>query len=183
MIACLKKDLIKQCNRVQKDVMLEDLLNELQYFNTREEAFAEECVPICFVTSVRTAYSNCVVEHETDRKRYYVSLNLSQVLPHKGYDLLAFMSSLAVAKVIDCTIPKNQELMFNSQFMPIGVYNPDPGICDPVIYSHVIIEDTNADALKDALIEGNQLVPIKDMKHEGNLSELLKELIIVKEEK
>lgn len=184
MIACLKKDLLKQCNRVQKDVLLEEVLEKLRYFSTREDALKEDCVPVCFITSIRTAYSNLVVERNNEGvKRYYVSLNLNQILPHKGYDLLAFMSSLAVAKVIDCTIPKNQELMFNSQFMPIGVYNPDPGICDPIIYSHVIINDTNLEALNSALIAENKLVPIKDMRTAGNLSALLNELILVKEEK
>lgn len=183
MIACIDKSLLKVRVSVQKDVDVEEVLSKLQFFNTREEAYESGCVPLCFCTSVRTAYTNMVVEHETDRKRYYVSLNLNQALPHKGYDLVAYLSSLAVAKLIDCTLPENHKLMFNSQFTPIGVYNPDPGICDPIIYSHVIIKDDNLEALKSALLEGNQLVSIKDMNRKGNLLALLNEVLIVKEEK
>lgn len=185
MIACLKKDLLKQNIRVQKNVKLDKVLDDLKYFDTREEAYKEDYVPVCFVTAVRTAYSNLVVEHEVDHlgQRNYVSLNLSQVLPHKGYDLMMFMSSLAVAKMIDCTKQENQRLMFSSQFNPIGVYNPDPGICDPVIYSHVIINDDKVEDLRASLLPGNKLVSIQDMNTKGNLKELLNELIIVKEEK
>lgn len=184
MIACLKKDLLKQNIRVQKNVKLDKVLNDLKYFDTREEAYKEDYVPVCFVTAVRTAYSNLVVEHEVDHlgQRNYVSLNLSQVLPHKGYDLMMFMSSLAVAKMIDCTKPENQRLMFSSQFSPIGVYNPDPGICDPVIYSHIVINDDKVEDLRASLLPGNKLVSIQDMNTKGNLKELLNELIIVKEE-
>lgn len=187
MIACLRKDLLKQNLKVQKDALsvpLEEILNELKYYDTREEAYVEECVPVCFVTAVRTAYTNLVVEHETAiGKRNYVSLNLGQKLPHKGYDLLTYMSSLAVSKVIDCTNHESQRLMFNSQFCPIGVFNPDPGICDPVIYCHVIINDDKVDALRELLLPGNRLVPIQDMTTQGNIKELLNELVVVKEEK
>ena len=185
MIACLKKDLLKQNIRVQKDVKLDKVLESLEYFDTREEAYKEDCVPVCFATAVRTAYTNLVVEHEVDHlgQRNYVSLNLSQVLPHKGYDLMMFMSSLAVAKMIDCTKPENQRLMFSSQFSPIGVYNPDPSICDPVIYSHIVINDDKVEDLRASLLPGNRLVPIESMNTQGNLKELLNELIIVKEEK
>ena len=185
MIACLKKDLLKQNIRVQKNVKLDKVLESLKYFDTREEAYKEDYVPVCFVTAVRTTYSNLVVEHEVDHlgQKNYVSLNLSQVLPHKGYDLMMFMSSLAVAKIIDCTKQENHKLMFNSQFMPIGIYNPDPGICDPVIYCHVIISDDNSESLSKSLLPGNRLVPITRMTTEGNLRPLLNEIILVKEEK
>lgn len=96
---------------------------------------------------------------------------------------MMFMSSLAVAKMIDCTKPENQRLMFSSQFSPIGVYNPDPGICDPVIYSHIVINDDKVEDLRASLLPGNRLVPIESMNTKGNLKELLNELIIVKEEK
>ena len=184
MIACLKKDLLKRSLWVQKDIKLDEIMDELQYFNTREEAYKEDCVPVCFATTLRTAYTNLVVEHDTDSGiKNYVSVNLNQVLPHKGYDLVTFMSSLAVAKIIDCTKQENHKLMFNSQFMPIGIYNPDPGICDPVIYCHVIISDDNAESLSKSLLPGNRLVPITRMTTEGNLRPLLNEIILVKEDK
>lgn len=184
MIACLKKDLLKQNLKVQKSIELERVLDDLKYFNTREEAYAEECVPVCFVTAVRTAYTNLVVEHETEHgSRNYVSLNLGQVLPHKGYDLVTYMSSLAVAKLVDCTNHESQRLMFNSQFIPIGLYNPDPGVCDPVIYSYVVVNDDKVETLRELLLPGNRLVPIESMNTQGNLKELLNELIVVKEEK
>ena len=167
MIACLKKRPAQTEYSGAENVKLDKVLESLKYFDTREEAYKEDYVPVCFVTAVRTAYSNLVVEHEVDHlgQRNYVSLNLSQVLPHKGYDLMMFMSSLAVAKMIDCTKPENQRLMFSSQFSPIGVYNPDPGICDPVIYSHIVINDDKVEDLRASLLPGNRLCANRKHEH------------------
>lgn len=178
MIACISKTLLKQKNAVQKDVDIESILNNLEYFNDVKEALEKGYVPVSFITSIRTAYSNFVVKHND---KYYVSLNLAEVLPHKGYDLLMFMSSSAVAKVMDCTKRENQNIMFNSQFMPIGVYNPDVGICNPIIYCHIIVKDELAERLEKALLDGNTLEPIKSMDKTHNISALLNEIIEVKE--
>ena len=178
MIACISKTLLKQKNVVQKDVDIESILNRLEYFNDVKEALEKGYVPVSFITSIRTAYSNLVVKHND---KYYVSLNLAEVLPHKGYDLLMFMSSSAVAKVMDCTKRENQNIMFNSQFMPIGVYNPDVGICNPIIYCHIIVKDELAERLEKALLDGNTLELIESMDKTNNISALLNEIIEVKD--
>lgn len=180
MLACIPKNKIRQCNLMQKNIKIEEVLSELEYFESEEEAIKNDCVPLSFVTSIRTAYSNLVVNHEG---KYYVSLTLASVVPHIGYDLLAFMSSSAVAKVIDCTKKENQELMFQSQLVPVGVYNPDVGICNPIIYSQVVIKDDLSDSLNNSLLEGNSLESISDMKREGNMSAILNEIILVSEVK
>lgn len=178
MIACIPKGKIKQRNLMQKDIKIEEVLSDLQYFNKVEEAIEKDYVPLSFVTSIRTAYSNLVVNHGG---KYYVSLTLASVVPHRGYDLLAFMSSSAVAKIIDCTKKENQELMFQSQLVPIGVYNPDEGICNPILYTQVIVKDDLSSVLENSLLEGNKLEPISEMNREGNISAILNEIIIVSE--
>ena len=65
--------------------------------------------------------------------------------------------------------------------MPIGIYNPDVGICNPIIYCHIIVKDELAERLEKALLEGNTLEPIEFMDKTNNISALLNEIIEVKE--
>lgn len=185
MIACISKTSFKEVNEVQKNLRLGDILRDnIKFFESKEKALEEDYVPISFLTTVRTAYSNMVVEKSVEKgKRYYTSLLLNSVVVHRGYDLLMYMTSVGVSKCIDISKPENNELLMNSQFVPVGVYNPDVGAFNPMIYCQVVFNDNSVETLQNALLDGFSLVSIKDMQRQGNLSVVLSEIFEVKEEK
>ena len=72
----------------------------------------------------------------------------------------------------------------HTQIQIIGLYNPDPAMINPIIYSHVLISDVGVESLPQYLKEGVSLVDIKTMKEncEGNIPAMLETIIEVKEE-
>ena len=76
----------------------------------------------------------------------------------------------------------DEVMLEHSQFVPIGLYNPDPTIINPIIYSHILISDVGAKEFDKYLKKGRRFLPISDIKKEGNLYALLDTLIITKEE-
>ena len=182
MIACVDTNLLNKSKEIQKDINVEKIISSIKYFESKEVALKDGFVPLCFATTVRTNYSNLVVQHNHKGfNKYYVTLHITDPIPHKGYDLVMFMSSVAISKLMDCTQQNTQKLMFNSQFIPLGLYNPDPSICDPILYSQVVVHDDMRNELEYALLEGNTLVPICNIDTLGNFTKLVDEIIIVKE--
>lgn len=179
MIACvnLKETPVK--DTMNKEVKLEEVLNSIKYFSDENEALKEGYVPLTFATSVRTCYSNLVVVNKLGK--CYHTLSISDVLPHKGYDLAMFMSSVSVSKFLDVTLPENQKMMFSAKFTPIGLYNPDPLLCNPIVYCHIIVNDCYVEQLRGALKEDYSLKPIDDIDFTNNLFALRRELLIVRE--
>lgn len=187
MILCVDSRQIPQSQEVQKKVSLDEIMSHTKYFNTVEEALkCEEAVyvPIDFMVSIRSAFTNQVLERDcadTNEKRYYINMTHVDVLPHKGYDLIMYLASVGVMNSINYTAGFDS-LMMKSQFCPIGFYNPDPDILNPIVYSHIILHDDTLEQFKTFLKEDFHFVHIDDMKREGNLSAILDTLICVKEE-
>lgn len=186
MILCVDIKSMKKSPEVQKDINLEDLLlNHTKYFETREEAFREDYAPLNFSVSVRSMYSNLVLQIDKDKEfRYYTNLTNIQEFPHKGYDLVMYLTSIGLMHSINYKLGFDELMMNHSQFVPIGVYNPNPLIVSPIVYSHVILSDEGAEKLKDFLKGDRHLVSIDEMKEnsEGNIHAMLDTLIKVKEE-
>lgn len=201
-ILCVLKDSLKESPHMQKQKAVLDVLNKVEFFPT--ESIPDEYVPVSFATTLRTACTNLVVENispmevvklppyssnknfveEHTRYTYAKFLSLTDTtIDYKGLDLLMYMSGLAVNCYFDTTSPEASPLVMTSQFLPIGLYNPDMGLCNPIFYSQVIFNDGLNFKLKDVLYEGNCLVPISEMHKENNLPEILKQIVIVKEEK
>ena len=169
---------------VQRDVDLVDIINNhTRPFATTEEAASANYAPLSMCISVRSMYDNTVVDTDMEFKTvYYTNMVNIADFPHRGEDLIMYVSSLGVLQL--CVFsPALQEVMTrHSQFQTIGLFNPDPGLIDPMIYSHVILSDVGMKLLEPCLKKGHRVVPIADMKPEGNLKPLLDTLIIVKEE-
>lgn len=143
MILCIDIEQLKMSIAVQKDVDIDKLLREhTKYFDSEEKALEENFAPLNFAVTVRTAYSNKVLqctEKEKDIKRYYKVLGVTDPLPHKGYDLVMYLTSIGIMHCVDYKLGFD-EVMMKSQFMPIGIINTFP-IANPIIYSQVILED------------------------------------------
>lgn len=170
MILCVDIEQLKMLISVQKDVDIDKLLREhTKYFDSEEKALEENFAPLNFVVTVRTAYSNKVLqctEKEKDIKRYYKALGVTDPLPHKGYDLVMYLTSIGIMHCVDYKLGFD-EVMMKSQFMPIGVINTFP-IANPIIYSQVILEDSTLEGFNSFLKRGDdkfsyEFVDIDDM--------------------
>lgn len=195
MILCIDSSAITNVrHKVQSDINLEDiLLNHTKYFDSKEEALQAKYAPLNFATTIRTVYTNEVLQiteytkwYEKGKKRpkfkYYI--NLASVAPyvHKGLDLVMYLSSVCLMECVKYD-PSFDELMFkHSTHQPIGLYNPNSGLLDPVIYSHIIIADEVAEKFKKYLKDGFDLVPISaiEARKDGNIPALLDKIIEVK---
>lgn len=184
MILCIDTKSITNSPDVQKDVNLEDLINNhTKYYESTEEALKDYYVPIDFSVSIRSLYTNLVLEIDKgEQKSYYTNLTNVHPFLHKGYDLVMYLTSIGLMHSIDYKLGFDDLMMKHSQFQPIGLYNPDSALINPIIYTHVIISDEGAQQLQQYLKDDRKLVSISDMKYEGNFSALLKTLIEVKEE-
>lgn len=184
MFLCIDMTALKSSTDVQKDVNLEELINNhTDYYNTEEEALKNNFVPLDFSVTIRSMYSNRVVQVDKgDEKRYYTYLTRAIPCGHRGYDLIMFMTSIGVMHNIDYAHGFDELMMKHSQFVPMGIYNPDTPLLNPIIYCHVILSDEGAEEFEKFLKEDRKLVSIKDIDSKGNIKALVDTLIEVKEE-
>ena len=189
MILCVDTKALKTSAEVQTNVKLEDIINNhTKYYDSVEEALKDNYVPLDFSVSIRTLYSNLVVEIDAktedgnDKKMYYTNMSQVQQFIHKGYDLIMYLTSIGVMMNVNYSLGFDEVMLEHSQFVPIGLYNPDPTVINPIIYSHILISDVGAKEFDKYLKKGRRFLPISDMKKEGNLYALLDTLVITKEE-
>lgn len=185
MILCVDITALKTSPDVQRDVNLEDILNNhTKYYDTEVEAQKDHHVPLNFCVSVRSMYSNLVLQTNTGLdKKYYTNLTVKQPFVHKGYDLIMYLSSIGLMHCIDYRLGFDDLMMKHSQFCPIGLYNSNMPYTSPIIYSHIIISDEGAEELKNYLKSDRELVFIDNIEPRGNIPALLNTFIEVKEVK
>ena len=150
-----------------------------------EEALKDNYVPLDFSVSVRSLYTNLVLQIDKgEEKRYYTNLTNIQPFVHKGYDLIMYLTSIGIMHNVDYQLGFDDVMMKHSQFCPIGLYNPDSAIINPIIYSHIILSDEGAEQILQYLKDGRRFVNINFMNRfkQGNISALLDTIIEVKEE-
>ena len=185
MILCVDIKALKTSEKVQKDIDLEDLLvNHIKYFDNDEEALKEAYVPLDFSVTIRSMYSNKVVQIDAgEEKRYYINLTQTQEFIHKGYDLVMYLTSIGVMHIIDYAGGFDDLMMKHSQFSPIGIYNPDSAVINPIVYTHIIMSDEGMEELSKYLKCDRSIVGICTINEhkQGNLPALLETLIEVKE--
>ena len=186
MILCVDIKSLKESSEVQRDVNLGDLINNhTKYFDSVEDALKENYVPLDFSVTVRSMYSNQVLQiNKGEEKRYYVNLTNIQPFIHKGYDLVMYLSSIGIMHSIDYSLGFDELMLKHSQFCPIGIYNSVPLLVNPIVYSHILMSDEGMEELKKYLKEDRDIVPIGIMKEssKGNIKALLDTIIEVKEE-
>lgn len=185
MILCVDTKALKTSSDVQRDVNLEDIINNhTKYFSDVEEALKESYVPLDFSVTVRSLYTNLVLQiNEVDKKRYYVNLTQVQPFVHKGYDLIMYLTSLGLMHSVDYQLGVDKVMLNHSQFQPIGVYNPDSAVLNPIIYTHIILTDEGAEELKQYLKSDREFVPISVLENAtGNIRAMLDTIIEVKED-
>lgn len=187
MILCVDTRKLNTAPYVQKDVKLEDIvLNHTKYYDTAEEAEKDLYVPLDFSVSVRTVCTNLALQiKEKDKYLYYINHTNVDRFIHKGYDLIMYLSAIGLLSYVDYSYAFDEMMLKYSTLQPIGLYNPDAGFINPIVYSHVIIADEAVDTLKTFLKPEVELVSLDTMRQrkEGNLTALIDTLIDVKGEK
>lgn len=185
MILCVDTQVLKTSPDVQKDVDLEDIINNhTKYYDSVEQALEDKYAPLDFSITIRSIHSNLVLQTDKgdEGMRYYTNLTEIQPFIHKGYDLIMYLSSIGLMLNIDYALGFDDLMMKHSQFCPIGLFNPPVPFTNPIIYSHIIISDEGAEDLVKYLKEDRKLVPISEMNKNGNITALLNTIIEVKEE-
>lgn len=184
-ILCIKKSLLKKSPYLQKE---DDTIKEvIESFTFIEESeIPEDYVPLDVAITIRSAYTNRVVlctHSDSNEERCFLNLTKIPQVPQKGYDLLMFISSIAVMKMCDQSRAREVgEVMMHSKYDFMGILNLEPDLINPILYSHVILEDTTVEAFEPLLAEGFRLIPIADIPEHGNFKAMKESLIICKEE-
>ncbi len=191
MILCIDTHKLDTAPYIQKDVDLAGiLLNCTKYYNSVEEAEKNFYVPLDFSVSVRTVYTNKVLQiKDGDNCSYYVNHTNVGQFAHKGYDLMMYLSAIGFVSCVNYSDAFDTMMLKYSTLQPIGLYNPDPGFLNPIVYTHIIISDEAEGIIKPFLKPGVSLIHITEMeervKNSGGLylTALLDTLIIVHDKK
>ena len=186
MILCVDTTVLKESLEIQKDIGLGNILdNHTKYFNIITDAYKEHYTPLDFSVSIRSLYTNLVLEREQigedgkELKLYYRNITNAPEVIHKGLDLIMYMTSLGVMTDVKYSTKFEEIMAKHSMFRCMGLYNPCVTLVNPCIYSHVILTDEGAEALKSCLREGRQFVHIEEMQTEGNAIPMLNTLKII----
>lgn len=184
-VLCIKKDLLNKSPQLQKDTdTIKTVLDNLTYIE--ESEISEEYVPLDIAITIRSSYTNKVVlctHSDSGKERCFFNLTKIPQLPQKGYDLVMFISSIAVMKMCDQTRAREVgDVMMHSKYDFMGMLNLEPDLINPILYSHVILEDSTVEAFESLLVEGFRLIPIADLPEHGSFKAMKDSLIICKEE-
>lgn len=169
---------------VQRAVDIEDIINtHTRPFADKGNALTLNYAPLTFGVSVRSMYDNTVVGRKLrDDTIYLHAITDVGDFPHKGYDLVMYVSSLVILNMCVFSPELEKVMTQHSQFQTIGLYNPDPGMLNPTIYSHVIMSDEGmklfAQHLKPEYVVDN----IAEMKLPGNRKPIIDTIFEVKKE-
>lgn len=194
MILCVDTRKLNTAPHVQKDLKLADIvLNHTKYYDTAADAEKERYVPLDFAVSVRTVYTNKVLQirdntkdHEGhDQFSYYVNHTKVGQFVHKGYDLIMYLSAIGLMSFVEYSYAFDEMMLKHSVLQPVGLYNPDHGFFNPIVYSHIIIADEAEDTLKTFLKPEAELVTLDHMRatkksgYSPSISAMLDTLITV----
>ena len=183
MILCVDSKKLRESFVVQKDKdVIDRVFQNVRYFDNAEEAEKEFFVPIDFCVSIRTTYSNLVLKIVQDGKDlYYVNQTRVGMFSHKGLDLVMYLAAIGLMSCVDYSYAFDDMMLKYSQIQFIGLYNPDSGFINPIMYSHIIIADEAVAQLQTLLKKGVELVPLSYMRthKRDNLAALIDTLIDV----
>lgn len=183
LVLCVKKSDMEMSVDLQKDNLV-DVLTGAKYFEEKE--IPEDYVPLDFAITIRSTYTNKVVlctHSDSNSERCFFNLTNIPYVIHKGFDLVMFISSIAVMKMCDQTkAPLVANVMMKSKFDIIGLLNLDPEVFNPIVYSHVILEDDTVEVFESLLAEGFRIVPISDLPEHENFRAFKESLILCKNE-
>ena len=189
-VLCIDRDALGVSPKVQKQIMLEQILLKDTAYLDRDKLTDREknrWLPLNLTTTVRSIYSNRVVCRK-EGIYYHAYNNFVDIerTEHKGYDLVMFWASMSVMLLIDCNNFAMRNILSSaSSFQCCGLYWND-NIVGPIVYSQVYVRDAEFPTLSEYYSKDITDVSVEDLKalyRRGNMSALLDEIVEVKEEK
>lgn len=180
-ILCVKKsDLVKAPNLQKDNDTINKVFTGMTYIEETE--IPEDYVPLDIAITIRSAYTNKVVlctHDDSTKERCFLNTTKIPEVIHRGYDLIMFISSIAVMKMCDQTRANEVgSVMMHSKFDFLGMLNLDHDIVNPILYSHVILEDCTVEAFEPLLSTGFRMIPISELPEHGNFKAFKESLII-----
>lgn len=180
IIAVNPKNFKVLAKEVDKKFKVEEMLENCKYFNSSLEALKEGYLPVTIGVSIRTTFTNKVVEFEKD---CYVK-TASDVFDDR-YDLDLYNLIEKIGKITFGCLKHNFKVgmfMIEYSFLDvIGLYHEE-GSDEVILLAHVIISDTGLSVLEENLKEGVNLVNISDMSYANDNPDLLATLVEVKDD-
>lgn len=183
------KSVLVTSEDVQRTVDIEGLLREyIKWYDEPKTAKKDGYVPLRFATTIRTVRTNKVVGTtikdflwKKKFQRFYSIIHNVGPLPHTGLDLMMYLSSCAVLDVVNYS-KEFDEVMLHSEYQCIGILNS--AFSDPVIYSHVYIDDGYADKFARCLKSDSAWYDIEKVQEDyfPNPKALMETLLVVKSE-
>lgn len=183
---------------IQRDVvqkiLIKHLFNNAMYEEGTNPTYDDEgkpaTLPVHEAVIVRTAYSNKVLVHEPgDGKSspYIISvIGSSPLVPKPSpYHLDFLLETTAASLFMSCVpgIPLNdygvRKCLGSGVFQVLGLYNPDPCICDPVIVVCMIFSDDAEGVFSKYLCEGHFFAPISSIMGKGLIKAILDQIVEV----
>lgn len=157
----------------------EDMLKNCKLFNSSLEALKEGYLPVTLGVSIRTLFTNKVVEFEKDN---YVK-TASDVFDDR-YDLDLYNLIEKIGKItFGCFKHSFKVGMFMLEYSfldVIGLYHEE-GSDEVIFLAHVLIADEGLPELEKNLKEGIRVVNISDMSYANDNPALLETLVEVKD--
>ena len=188
-ILCVKSSMITRKNEVQKKIKLEDIIHSCKYFP--HGSVGEGYVPLTLGITIRDKTTNRVLVKRVEKdniKRTFIYLKDITPVPHVGYDLIMFLSSVGVTGLI-----KNKDnmiafsaVMSESVFDVNGLlwmeHNTESNciLLDPMVMTTIYV---NADNFSKYIVEDWKFERISEVKEEsGFIKCITDDLVEIKED-
>ena len=189
-ILCVKSSMITRKNEVQKKIKLENIINSCKYFPAG--SVGEGYVPLTLGITIRDKTTNRVLVKRVEKdniKRTFIYLNDITPVPHVGYDLIMFLSSVGVTGLIknkDNMMVAFSSVMSESVFDVNGLLwmerNTEPNciLLDPMVMTTIYV---NADNFSKYIVDDWKFERISEVKEEsGFIKCIIDDLVEIKED-
>ena len=187
-ILCVKSSMITRKNEVQKKIKLEDIIHSCKYFP--HGGVGEGYVPLTLGITIRDKTTNRVLVKRVEKdniKRTFIYLKDITPVPHVGYDLIMFLSSVGVTGLL-----KNKDnmvafsaVMSESVFDVNGLlwmeHNTESNciLLDPMVMTTIYV---NADNFSKYIVDDWKFEHISEIKEEsGFIKCIMDDLVEIKE--
>ena len=171
-------------------IKLENIINSCKYFP--DGSVGEGYVPLTLGITIRDKTTNRVLVKRVEKdniKRTFIYLNDITPIPHVGYDLIMFLSSVGVTGLIknkDNMMVAFSSVMSESVFDVNGLLwmecNTEPNciLLDPMVMTTIYV---NADNFSKYIVEDWKFARISEVKEEsGFIKCITDDLVEIKED-
>lgn len=160
-------------------------------FMKESEVYGGDYLPLLCATAIRTVFSNKVIvfpHGNVFQPRNIVSgIPVYEISEKSADDIIQYVGAFSMN---DCFKIENldnydsalRKAIMMCQFQTLGIYNPAPDFCYPMVVSNVIIKDDCLPVFEYNIKDGVEITNINNLTKENGAESLLSQLVIVKGE-